>query len=192
MTSVNVNVTAFFLPRESGEGGPAEASETSGGWWKGRRTRRCSCDESEAPSQTPLPPCFATADASRRRTLRKERRPRAAYAPSPLSRGRISAIVLATLLCARALPRHCKKALPSTSQKKGGGAPVGASLYEPHQIGCGGGFSGSRPPIGAPPRARFGESTPLLSSSRASWVQRHGVSPHLACPSPASSSQTGH
>jgi hypothetical protein len=40
----------FFLPRESGEGGPPE------GWWKGRRTQQHSLDDSGAKSQTPLPP----------------------------------------------------------------------------------------------------------------------------------------
>src|ERR1700720_2359302 len=38
----------------------------------------------------PPPPCFAgTAEASRRRSLRKVRRPKAAYAPPPLSRWRM-------------------------------------------------------------------------------------------------------
>ena len=38
-----------------------------------------------AARSAPPPPSCATADASRRRTLRKERRPTAAYAPSPAS-----------------------------------------------------------------------------------------------------------
>jgi hypothetical protein len=47
-------------------------------------------------------------------------------------------------------------------------------------VGCGSGLSGDRSPPGAPPRARFGESTPLLSSSRASWdVASSGVTRNL-------------
>ena len=40
----------------------------------------------------------------------------------------------------------------------------------------------ARPPIGAPPRARFGESTPPLSSSRASWVSVMGCHPTSPVP----------
>jgi hypothetical protein len=53
------NCDATFLPRESGEGGPSGAREASAGWWKGRRTQRCSCDENEVRSHTPLPPRYA-------------------------------------------------------------------------------------------------------------------------------------
>ncbi len=68
-----------------------------------------------------------------------------------------------------------RKGLP----KKGGGAPKGAMVTSRttpanvaiHRcIGRGSGFIGSRAPPGAPPRTRFGESTPPLSSSRASWA----------------------
>jgi hypothetical protein len=37
---------------------------------------------------TPLPPRYAIADASRRRYLLKERRPKAAYAPFPAAAGK--------------------------------------------------------------------------------------------------------
>ena len=46
---------SFFLPRDSGEGGPS----CTAGWWKGRGTQRISFDESETASQTPPPPRFA-------------------------------------------------------------------------------------------------------------------------------------
>ena len=98
----------FILPHESGEGGPPCAA----GWWKGRRTRRNFRNDHEAPSQTPPPP-------------------RCAWSPSPASRGRMTCdLVLAMRLRIRVLPRHCKKALPTTSQqKKGGGAPTGAIVF---------------------------------------------------------------
>ena len=50
----------------------------------------------------------------------------------------------------------------------------------------------ARAPSGAPPRTRFGELTPQLSSSRASWVSASsGVTRIFPYPSPASSSQAG-
>src|SRR5580693_9505091 len=71
-------------PRQRGRGttGAREASEP---WWRGRGPRRFSFVEGVSSSPAPPPPpCFAgTADASRRRSLRKARRPEAAYAPSP-------------------------------------------------------------------------------------------------------------
>jgi hypothetical protein len=49
-------------------------------------------------------------------------------------------------------------------------APRGNGRYHPSALRA-------RSPFGAPPRARLGELTPPLSSSRASWVRRHRVSP---------------
>src|SRR5580700_3616475 len=57
----------FFLPRDSGEGGPPE------GRWKGRGPHEISFDEGDALSQTPPPPSFACATDG---------------PPPPLSRGR--------------------------------------------------------------------------------------------------------
>jgi hypothetical protein len=55
--------------------------------WKGRGPRSYFCNDNEAPSQRPPPPPFGTADASRWRALRKVRRLKAAYAPSPAFAG---------------------------------------------------------------------------------------------------------
>ena len=125
-----------FRPRDSGGGGPLElaqrANRSGGGAGLGasfsvqpdysrgaasftrketsklddnaRRLLSCSV-KCCAPSTTPS----GTADASRRRSLRKERRPKAAYAPSPAiavadgDYARVAAPDSITLLC----PRTC-------------------------------------------------------------------------------------
>jgi hypothetical protein len=106
---------------------------------------------------------------------------------------------LAMRLRIRVLSSRCKKALPKTSLQKmeGGEAPKGAtpqaapaqtslrSLRKPSAVRRAPRGNGryhpsalrARSPFGAPPRARLGELTPPLSSSRASWVRRHRVSP---------------
>jgi hypothetical protein len=86
-------------PRQWGRGTAPQAR------WKGRGPRRDSCvvcffsaskeacDSHQAASHAPPPPRFATADASRRRSLRKERRLKAAYAPSPACAGADGALL---------------------------------------------------------------------------------------------------
>src|SRR5580704_4639190 len=98
-----------FPPPRSGGGGPLElaqrANRGGGGAGRGaslaaqkilvaRRSERANMSEGHRNSRAalspapPPPPCFAgTADASRRRYLRKVRRPEAAYAPSPAIAG---------------------------------------------------------------------------------------------------------
>ncbi|HUI12400.1 MAG TPA: SIR2 family protein [Xanthobacteraceae bacterium] len=49
----NIKQRHAFPPRDSGEGGPHEVR------WAGRGPRRSSCDDNEALSQSPPPPCFA-------------------------------------------------------------------------------------------------------------------------------------
>ena len=83
---------------------------------------------------------------------------------------------------------------------KGGGAPKSANSTS-RTSGCGARHAvrcchltalRARAPSGAPPRTRFGELTPPLSSSRASWDSASsGVTRIFPYPSPASSSQAG-
>ena len=104
--------------------------------------------------------------------------------------------LVATRLRARALLKAARK--PS---RKGGGAPKGANCTG-RTSGCGARHAArcchltalrARAPSGAPPRTRFGELTPPLSSSRASWDSASsGVTRIFPYPSPASSSQAGH
>ena len=80
-------IACIIRPRDSGRGttGLAKRSEP---WWRGRGPRRFSFVEKEfrPSSAPPPPPCFAgTADASRRRSLRKSmggRRPPMAPFPA--------------------------------------------------------------------------------------------------------------
>ena len=125
-------------------------------------------------------------------TLRSAQRPPhpRRFAPRLLpARGekRTRLLVLAMRLH-RSRPRHAvRKPFPRPLSKKmeGGEAPKGASSraassdaaratrnerYHPSALRA-------RSPFGAPPRARFGELTPPLSSSRAPWVRRHRVLP---------------
>src|SRR5580700_2052212 len=94
----------FFPPRDSGEGGPHEVR------WAGRRTRRLFCKDNEALSQTPPPPPFG-------------------WSPSPASRGRMHAIVLAMRLGIRGLLHASRKPIQSPQIMKGGGAPKGAYAF---------------------------------------------------------------
>jgi len=56
-------------------------------WWRGRLIRRSTVVPERSLRATPLPPRYAIADASHRRSLRKVRRPKAAYAPFPAIAG---------------------------------------------------------------------------------------------------------
>jgi hypothetical protein len=94
--------------------------------------------------------------------------------PPPLSRGRINETRSRDAMCARVMFQASRK----TSHKKGGEAPKGAMSWSRATLsdvaivkcfGRGSARIAARTPSGAPPRARFGESTPRLSSSRASW-----------------------
>ena len=87
-------------PTKVGEGDRAFAR------WKGRGPRRSFCNDNEASSQRPPPPCFA-------------------WSPSPASRGRISNPVLAARLRVRALPKLRQRISPNVS---GDGAPGGAKV----------------------------------------------------------------
>jgi hypothetical protein len=55
--------------------------------------------------------------------------------------------------CIRVLLHALRKAPPSKEGRRSAGRRI---LVMPHHSGCGGGFSGSRPPLGAPPRSRPG------------------------------------
>src|SRR5277367_4534586 len=78
----------IIRPRESGGGGPPAADEVSEGWWRGRLTRRVTVVAEKSTRFAPHPPHFVIADASRRRSLREVRRPKAACAPLPVFTGR--------------------------------------------------------------------------------------------------------
>jgi len=68
-------------PATAGRGGPSAACKASEGWWEGRPLHHARCARHSRR--------FASASFYNRR------RPNAAYAPSPVSRGRMSNLVLA-------------------------------------------------------------------------------------------------
>jgi len=144
------------------------------------------CNDNEAPRPAPPPPRCAIADASRRRSLRKVRRPKAAFAPSPASRGRISALVLATQ-CARGLPTEATKLLPPKKQgeaerRKGATVPWGLATQRMSPSICASGGaarSAERARLSAHHRGACSGHVPKLSPGRASRDAVRRRYPHL-------------
>ena len=102
---------------------------------------------------------------------------------SPRTRGEVRIKIRSRGACASEVClSHAQERPP---KMKGGGAPKGAVVEAASADAaarhanecCHSPALRARAPCGAPPRARFGELTPQLSSSRASWVRRHRVSP---------------
>jgi hypothetical protein len=192
-------VSSFILPRESGEGGPPCAA----GWWKGRGTRRNAgvyslhrrpsmfFDHNEAASQTPPPPPFGWSPSPAFAGEDKRHRSRDACAPE---------------LCQRHFqnrPAKHDRVTPKPAvgpafgsimllERKASGTPAGALVHPPHQADA----------ARAKRRAlACRRSTTALAAAnqrrssapeRASWdAAKTRVLPALACPSPATKSQTG-